>query len=346
MRKIFMYNHASLVHWMQNKDIMSIIPTNVDIDFTNKCNQDCFYCISADFRKSVPKQQHYSKYIILLDQLASWREHSPRSYGTLHSITFSGGGEPTLLKGYEKVIEHAIDLGFLTNLTTNGTMLHKLIDNVSPLKLKKINWIGVDIDAGSEKVYEKIRRSETPNMFTLVKKNIYNLTKIGVSVDLKVLANEFNTHEEHISDMFIMALNMNVRIIYFRLVIIGHHIFEITPEIIALIKKYSAKYNIQYKLNLSKNITRNYTKCHQMFQFPNFCADGNIYSCCDHKGDPEFNIGSWIDGDFRDNWLNDRHWEVYNTIDTLQCPPCRPNFNNIEIQNCINDNQSLCILNS
>ena len=77
------YNHASLVHWMQNKDIMHFIPSNVDIDLT----KDCYYCISAEFRKTTIRNYDYSKYIALLDQLASWREHSPASYGTLHSIT-------------------------------------------------------------------------------------------------------------------------------------------------------------------------------------------------------------------------------------------------------------------
>ena len=52
-----MYQHAELVHWFKNKENMSILPAQVDIDLTNVCNQDCFYCNSADFRKEKPVQK-------------------------------------------------------------------------------------------------------------------------------------------------------------------------------------------------------------------------------------------------------------------------------------------------
>ena len=84
-----MYQHAELVHWFKNKENMSILPAQVDIDLTNVCNQDCFYCNSADFRKEKPVQKKYDEYIILLDKLAGWRAHSPNSYGTTHTIEAS-----------------------------------------------------------------------------------------------------------------------------------------------------------------------------------------------------------------------------------------------------------------
>jgi MoaA/NifB/PqqE/SkfB family radical SAM enzyme len=107
-----MYQHAELVHWMNNQNHMKLLPAQVDIDLTNVCNQDCYYCNSAEFRAAMPVQKKYTEYIKLLDTLASWRSHSPNSYGTTHTITYPGGGEPTVLIGYEHVIEHTIDLGF------------------------------------------------------------------------------------------------------------------------------------------------------------------------------------------------------------------------------------------
>ena len=74
-----------------------------------------------------------------------------------------------------------------------------------------------------------------------------------------------------------------------------------------------------------------------MFQFPVFCADGNIYVCCDNKGNPNFAIGRWDKDDFRDAWLSQRHFDVYNAIDTKLCPPCRPNYSNIKIQKILDD---------
>ena len=145
-----MYQFAELVHWMKNKDSMKLLPAQVDIDLTNVCNQDCFYCNSAEFRKQKPVQKKYTEYISLLDKLASWRAHRPSSYGTTHTITYPGGGEPTVLTGYEHVIEHTIDHGFLTSITTNGSNLDKLLDSIVVEKLRKIAWIGIDIDAGTQ----------------------------------------------------------------------------------------------------------------------------------------------------------------------------------------------------
>jgi 2-iminoacetate synthase ThiH len=68
-----MYQFAEIVHWMKNRDSMKILPAQVDIDLTNVCNQDCYYCNSADFREAEPVQKKYTEYISLLDKLCTWR---------------------------------------------------------------------------------------------------------------------------------------------------------------------------------------------------------------------------------------------------------------------------------
>ena len=92
---------------------------------------------------------------------------------------------------------------------------------------------------------------------------------------------------------------------------------------------------VKIKLNQTKSLRRNYTRCHQMYQFPVFCADGQIYTCCDNKGNHKFALGAWDTEDFRDLWLSKRHDEIYNSVNTALCPPCRPNIHNIEIQQII-----------
>jgi sulfatase maturation enzyme AslB (radical SAM superfamily) len=337
-----MYRHAELVHWMHNKYTHAIIPQQVDIDLTNICNQDCFYCNSAEHRRAAPVQKHYTKYIRLLDQLATWREHTPKSFGTLHTITYPGGGEPTLLPEYERVIEHTIDLGFLTSLTTNGTQLEPLIENVATNKLQRMAWIGIDIDAGTEDLYETIRRSIPKHSpFERVMRNARELVRLGVNVDFKVLLNEYNNNRQAIEQIFQRAQEVGVRLLYFRPVIVNGQAYSWGNAEWDLIHNFSDQYNIKVKLNTSKTQERNYNRCHQMFQFPVFCADGHIYTCCDNKGNSQFALGRWDETDFRDLWLNDRHHNIYNNTNTKLCPPCRPNKNNIEIQKIIDDNSLL-----
>ena len=337
-----MYQYAELVHWMRNQDTMKILPAQVDIDLTNVCNQDCYYCNSADFRAEKPVQKKYTEYITLLDKLAGWRAHTPRSYGTTHTITYPGGGEPTVLVNYERVIEHTLDLGFLTSLTTNGSNLDRLLDTIQVDKLRKMAWIGIDIDAGTESLYEEIRRSLTAkSLFTKVCDNARDLIEAGVNVDFKALINPLNDTEEAINDLFRLVAELGGRMIYFRPVIIDNQAYPITEETIARLDRYSKLYQLPYWANQNKTLPRNYKKCHQMFHFPVFCADGKIYICCEGKGNPQFELGAWDHGDFRDLWLNERHWEIYNKTRVEFCAPCRPNISNIQIQNILDNPKSI-----
>lgn len=326
------YQSAEIVHWFKNKDTHSIIPAQVDIDLTNICNQDCFYCNSAIHRAEYPVQKKYQEYITLLDSLASWRAHSPKSYGTLHAITYPGGGEPTLLPGYEKVLEHTVDLGFLTSITTNGTQLDKLIDNMPVNKIRKLAWIGIDIDAGTQEKYEQIRRSLTKkSLFSKVIKNATELVNLKAQVDLKALLNQHNDDEQSIRDLFEITKQIGARQLYFRPTIQNGVVYNFDHRI-DLINQLSNEYAVPIKLNLTKNTPRTYTRCHQMYQFPVFCADGEIYVCCDNKGNPKFSIGRWDQGDFRNLWLSQRHHDIYNLTNTQLCPHCRPNASNNKIQ--------------
>jgi sulfatase maturation enzyme AslB (radical SAM superfamily) len=333
-----MYQYAELVHWMNNKHSKIILPAQVDIDLTNVCNQDCYYCNSADFRKTHPVQKKYTEYISLIDKLATWRAHSPNSYGTTHAITYPGGGEPTVLTGYEHVVEHTIDNGFLTSITTNGSNLDKLLDSIVVEKLQRIAWIGIDIDAGTEDLYEQIRRSLTAkSLFSRVVNNAKGLIDAGINVDFKCLLNSLNDTDEAINDLFALVKKINGRMLYFRPIIINGQAYNITSQTLNRIKQFSEQYQLPYRVNETKTVLRNYKKCHQMFHFPVFCADGKIYVCCEGKGNPQFELGHWDTGDFRDIWLNERHYEIYNKTRVEFCQPCRPNINNTQIQNILNN---------
>lgn len=62
-----MYQHAQVVHWMNNPSKV-IIPGSMEIDLTNICNQDCYYCNTAEYRKQFPIQKDYKEYLSLLDR--------------------------------------------------------------------------------------------------------------------------------------------------------------------------------------------------------------------------------------------------------------------------------------
>ena len=182
----------------------------------------------------------------MLDRLAGWRAHSPRSYGTTHTITYPGGGEPTVLTGYEHVIEHTIDLGFLTSITTNGSNLDKLLNNVAADKLRKIAWIGIDIDAGTESLYEEIRRSLTAkSLFTKVCDNARGLIQAGVNVDFKVLINPLNDNYQAMDDLFALVKRLDGRMLYFRPVIVKNQAYELTDATLTMLQHLGQKQELR-----------------------------------------------------------------------------------------------------
>jgi len=333
-----MYHAAELVHWMQNKHSKILLPAQVDIDLTNICNQDCYYCNSADHRAAAPVQKRYTEYISLLDKLAGWRAHSPNSYGTTHTITYPGGGEPTILPGFEHVIEHTIDHGFLTSITTNGSKLHRLLDSVPVTKLQRLAWIGIDIDAGTEELYEKIRRSLTKkSLFKIVKENARALISAGVNVDFKCLINPYNDNQQAINDLFDYVRDVKGRTLYFRPVIYQNQAHSLSPDLERWAKTASDRTGVPYLINQNKTQPRKYKRCHQMYHFPVFCAEGYIYVCCENKGNANFSLGRWDTGDFRDLWLTQAHHDIYNKTNVELCAPCRPNMTNNRIQDILDD---------
>lgn len=333
-----MYQYAEVVHWMKQQNSV-IIPASVDIDLTNHCNQDCYYCESAEFRENNLTAQPMQDYVDLLNKLADWRKHSPNSTGSLHTVTFSGSGEPTLFKGYEKLIEQSIKLGFRTSMITNGVNLDKILN----IDYKDIAWIGVDLDAGNQATYEKIRQTKGRSIFKRVLKNIKSLTDVGIVVDIKILLNEHNCTEKELTDIFTVAANLGIRYLYFRPTVTNGVPYDFRPYI-GFINHMATKHNIQLKMNLKKFEPRTYSRCHQMYQFLIFCPDGKMYTCCENKGVERFAIGPWNQDDFRDLWLGSNHHDIYNSINTKLCPPCRSHNHNLAIQQILDDPDLMDVL--
>ena len=329
-----------------------IIPQSVDFDaFGNACSQDCFYCNTADYRAAVPVKNSYEEYIKLLHDIKDWRKDVYAANpdlvvsGQVNTICLTGGAEPTIYDGYEKVLAKSVEMGFVTAMITNGHRLDTLYENISHDITRQMAWIGVDIDSGIPETYEKIRKTlSKESLFETVRANIKNLTSIGARVDLKVLLCEFNTSEIEIDELFRFAKETKARGLHIRPVVLNGTCFVVTDAIKQFCENSSKKYDVKYKLVLGRLAERNYIRCHSIFNFPTFCADGNITVCCEGKGDPRFSLGTWKTGDWRDLWMSSRHYDIYKSINAKLCQPCRPNVHNIEIQNCLNDPDSMELL--
>lgn len=332
-----MDQHQLVSRWIQGNIPGKILPWQIDLDTTNICNQACYYCNTEQFRNDLPVYQSVEQYSKLIDRLYTWRQHDSNVIGTLSNVIFSGGGEPTLLPGYEDLLEDVIDKGYVAAMNTNGTKLHKLL-TINPDKLKRMAYIGLDIDSGNPNTYELIRNSKmSDSPFDRVKETAKELGSRGVPLDVKALLMPENTSQIEINSIFEYAKDVKARAVHLRPMVLNGHSFIMNDEVANRIKTASEFYGIKADISLGRYDAREYKRCHQMFLFPSFCADGNIYLCCEYKGREDTKLGSWIDDDFRDIWCSDKHKEIYNNFITSFCKPCRPNSTNNKIQYAIND---------
>lgn len=331
-----MEQHQLIARWLNGQIPGKLLPWQIDLDTTNICNQSCYYCNSEKFRIENPSFQPLEKYLNLIDQLARWREVDPNVFGTISNVIFSGGGEPTLLPGYEQIIEMAIDNGFACAINSNGTKLDKLL-RLPPEKIKQMAYIGLDIDSGYEDTYEAIRRSKMISPFHKIKDVAKAFGEFDAPLDIKALLLPENTTPKEIEGLFKFAKDVNARGLHLRPSVIENKTFNITQEVVQYIKDYSNAYNIKANIASGRYEHRQYSKCHQFFLFPSFCADGNVYLCCEYKGNPEFKLTSWVNADWRDIWASYIHKEIYNKFTTKNCKMCRPNPTNNLIEDSLQD---------
>lgn len=323
--------------WIQGNVPGKLLPWQIDLDTTNICNQACYYCNTEQFRNELPVYQPIEKYFQLIDRLHLWRAYDSNVVGTLSNVIFSGGGEPTLLPGYEQLLEDVIDKGYVAAINTNGTKLHKVL-SISPDKLKQMAYIGLDIDSGNPDTYELIRKSKmTESPFLRIKETAKELGALGVPLDIKALLMPENTSQLEINSIFEYAKDVNARSVHLRPMVLNGDSFYLNEEVAVRVKTASEFYKIKADVSLGRYDKRLYKKCHQMFLFPSFCADGNIYLCCEYKGREDTKLGSWVDGDFRDMWCSQKHKDIYTKFLTTFCKPCRPNTTNNKIQNALDD---------
>ena len=114
------------------------VPLLTAWNLTFHCNLRCHYCACPDLH--VPELK-------TPDILEAINEFHKRG---MRWVTFSGG-EPLLRKDIGTIVDHCKDLGIITYLSTNGTLLPRRMESV-----KRLDKITISLD-GPEAVHDTIR---------------------------------------------------------------------------------------------------------------------------------------------------------------------------------------------
>lgn len=138
-------------------------PLVVDLDPTSFCDLSCPECISANILND--GQLERDRIEQLAEELAG---------STVKAVILIGGGEPLMHKSVGKIIATLAGAGIRVGLVTNGTLIHRYIDEIA----EHLSWTRVSMDAATARTHRIFRPSgRLQSVFPTIVENMRALAK-------------------------------------------------------------------------------------------------------------------------------------------------------------------------
>ncbi len=169
-----------------------------------KCNYKCYYCF-AKYQKSQRKEIHYSKKEIevLLNKIYKTFNSNYKDCDIRLNIA---GGEPTLSRNLNFIIESAYKIGFKVSIITNSSILTTRFIKSSA---KYLSMFAISIDSVNKDNNIKIGRVHKENSLNLsqIFRNVELLRSFNKDIKIKIntVVNK-HTYNEYLGD-FINLIN-------------------------------------------------------------------------------------------------------------------------------------------
>lgn len=308
-------------------------PVQVNTDPTNVCNYNCIWCnafLNMKNSREVMSEDHLLK---LADFYAEWG---------VKSTCVAGGGEPLLNKGVKKFLLRLKENGIEAGVITNGYLLNEEFNDVIA---DTCRWIGISMDAGTNKTYMEVKNTSNIEAFRKVVDNIKSLTstikdkRSSCDVSYKYLLHPSNAKEIFIAAQ--LAKSIGVKDFHLRPVgwdnlmkTLGKDPIDFTPHLESIDKQIEESmklenenfhfYGIRHKFRPNFQRKVNFKHCWASPLALTFSADKNCYLCCDVRGEKNMVLCSH-DPDPKEilkHWNSDRHKKMLKDIDVTKCPRC------------------------
>lgn len=169
------------------------IPVYCEWELTNFCNMSCYFCSTYTNDRNAANDISEERANEILDQL--------EEMGTL--ILHFSGGEPTLWKGFSRLVQRAKSKNMIVSFTTNGSASQKLMESVIETDI-----IRISID-GPQRLHDSGRGY--PGAFARAIENIRFLKSRGVSPLITTVFKE-DTSRQDLEDLAKLASDLGVQI--------------------------------------------------------------------------------------------------------------------------------------
>ena len=295
-------------------------PITVSVDLAAQCNMKCIGC-NADFLLDHSAKSHLST--TYLDKLAI----ALGQWG-VKGVCVGGGGESTMNPGYHSFIDKLKNNNVKVGIISNGI---KLVNSPS---IRRLDWAGVSVDAGTEKVWSEVH-GISGRYYWEVKNNIIDLVNEGVDVTYKYLI-----RPENVSDVLngiATADQCGCKSFHIRPMAIPW--FEDAKSIFTQSDVSSVSAQLEEGKRLYPNVkvigvfnklgdqwqvTHPFDKCWAIFATCVFLANYKVGLCCDLRGCSTVEVGPFADPvDFINKfWGSKEHKNMQDKIDVNKCSRC------------------------
>lgn len=310
----------------------NVYPITIEVNLTNACNYACPWCSEQESRNMFSAAS--IKKDVMLKALVDMKN------GGVRSVTFEGGGEPTVHPHFEAIINNAPDMDY--GLITNGSRLHVL----SKETIARLKYIRVSLDASDRETYKLIHGVDG---FDDV---IYGMRRVGAINCRGVLGVSYIVSNDTVPGMVEAAhlardlgadyiqykplLGRNWKFVYCSM---GNMLdavmqFNDPPNFSVFLSRFSPE---EIGTSYGK---RDYKFCRAHRFIGAVAATGSVELCCNLKHkylNGEYSFGELSENvSFKDIWESERRMKIINIVETdtsflkKVCVYCRMNdFNEL-----------------
>jgi len=291
-------------------------PIGVEIDLTNRCNLGCKHCHFAYTHSRSRLAKKETRYLDMGDEmdlrllvriLGEMKEFGVKS------VTFTGGGEPTLYPAFGQAIVAARGAGLEVGLYTNGTLITR---EMAELIKQDCAWVVVSLDAADAVQYLADKQVDA---FDQACNGTRELVKaegnaiVGASFLLSWRHNEFY------EPMQMLGRELKVDYVEFRpRVVFDADNPSVADEDTTWARRaipLLQKFNVWHpgfvdarveQFRLYANYARNYSRCDGILFTGIITPNGKMWKCVNRRGFPDSCIGDLTTESFADVWAKQK----------------------------------------
>lgn len=286
-------------HIQRYLDGLRPVPLNIEIDLTNACNHRCSFCVCATYIGEVRATLPLEVVTRTLDEL--------KELGT-KSINWTGGGEPTLHKGFTTALDHSYSLGLQNGLISNFSQIKEEYDDQI---LDQLVWARISMAGGTAEKYREIQGVDdfdkvVQNLTRVSRKRAERNSSLNLGIAMMVKPGNLFS----VPDMVDIAIDLGIDYVQLR-----GDMFMSEPEKIWWNKQ---AFPIIKKAEESAQGTgleilgAKYIETQQFLEYPAKChahhfvlginAEGYVAFCKNTRDNPKFYLGNLKEQTFKEIW--------------------------------------------